>query len=180
MIRTGLLPVAVAGVLLVIAAGADAQIKMSGTAIWNAGNGLVPTGIGWTDLDGDGWRDLVVACGLDQTNAPLVAYRNNGGHLETSAMYTSDYRNTHCNLYLGDLDSDGDDDVVVASLGRTAASFPLQPQMVYYNDGGFSANPDWLSPRPTRSPAQPVIRTATVIWISYSPRAMRPAAVCKK
>ena len=66
-----------------------------------------------TDINGDGWDDLVV-CGGTATKV----YRNNGGTGFTNVAGANGLATTHTDATLGDLDGDGDQDLVTAIWGR--------------------------------------------------------------
>ena len=126
-----------------------AQISMTASPVWYAYPGSFPTGLGWADIDGNGFPDIIVSNGLDVSNAPVVAYFNDNGQLPTSPDWTSGYTSANGCLYLGDLDNDGDQDLVVASLGITNLGLPPENHVIFSNNGlfgGFSSDPQWISP----------------------------------
>jgi hypothetical protein len=123
-----------------------AEIHMSAYPAWQAEQGNYPTGIAWVDIDNDGWLDIVSGVGLDLLARPDVAYFNIAGQLQSSPGWTSYDIAPSCNLYTGDLDNDGDQDLVVCSLGNLYEGYPLEPQVIYYNDNGFPQYPNWRSP----------------------------------
>jgi len=128
---------------------AGAQINMTANPVWYAYPGSYPTGLGWADIDGNGYLDIVVSNGLDVSNAPVVAYFNDNGQLPTNPGWTSAYTSANGCLYLGDLNNDGDQDLVAASLGITNQGLPLENHVIFLNNGsfeGYSPDPQWFSP----------------------------------
>ncbi|MEI6456485.1 MAG: FG-GAP-like repeat-containing protein [bacterium] len=124
----------------------QSQINLSKTAVWIGTPGAYPTGLGWSDIDGNGSPDLVVSCGLDVSEAPVAIFFNDNGTLQSTAGWISGYRSANGCLYLGDLNNDGSQDVAVASLGITSQGLPPENHAIFFNNGGFPANPDWISP----------------------------------
>jgi hypothetical protein len=128
---------------------AVAQINMTTNPVWSANPGSYPTGLGWADIDGNGYKDIVVSNGLDVSNAPVVAYFNESGQLPNVPDWTSGYTSANGCLYLGDLDNDGDQDLLVTSLGITNLGLPPENHVVFSNNGlfgGYSSDPQWFSP----------------------------------
>lgn len=135
---------------VVICTLGSADIQLSTEPIWQAGYGHYPTGVGWGDIDGDGWLDCVISNGLDAAFVSNHVYFNDGGTVSTTPGWVSDDQEPSDNIALGDLDNDGDLDLVVSNLGFSATGCPSLPQVIYYNSGGLSTTPDWLS-RPANS-----------------------------
>lgn len=122
-----------------------ADINISSNPVWQADYGNIPTGVGWGDIDGDGWHDLVIANGCDYAFVPNHVYFNNGGTILTTPGWVSTDQQPSDNIALADLDHDSDLDLVVAQLGYTPSGCPPLPHVVYYNNGGLSTSPDWYS-----------------------------------
>jgi hypothetical protein len=132
--------------VLLLFGAAVAEINMSPSPIWQSAYGVYPTGVAWADIDGNGWHDLVLGNGLDVTYSPNHVYFNDGGTLALSPGWVSDDEDPSDNVCIGDFDSDGDPDIVIAQLGCTAAGCPPLPHVMYLNDGGsLSTSPDWES-----------------------------------
>jgi hypothetical protein len=123
-----------------------AEVSISSYPAWQAEYGNYPTGIAWVDINNDGWLDIVSGVGIDVIRRPNVAYYNYRGQLQSSPGWVSGDVEASCNVYTGDLDADGDQDLVICSLGNLYEGYPLESQVIYYNDDGFSQWPDWSSP----------------------------------
>jgi len=136
-----------AGLLFVVAVAAPAssEIPLTRTPTQHFSPGPYPTGIGWADIDGNGWLDLVVVTGLDVTASPNVVYFNDETGISTTPGWTSGEGHPSGQIELGDLDNDGDCDLVVASTGMNSTGFSPESKIIYYNDGGLSLTPDWYS-----------------------------------
>ncbi len=130
--------------VLAAAGSVFSSIDMSLNAAWESSWGDFPTGVAWTDIDGDNWPDLVVAYGNDQVDRPIAVYFNSEGALPHTPEWTSSHLQTHCQISVGDLDNDGDPDLAASSLGRTSLGFPLMNQLVYSNDGGIAGEPSFV------------------------------------
>jgi hypothetical protein len=91
--------------------------------------GLVKNGA-WTDLDGDGDQDLLLAIEWEA----LTAFMNNGGRFEKKVFDTG---KGWWNFVLAeDFDGDGDRDILAGNLGQNAKfkPGPEQPVRLYVND----------------------------------------------
>ncbi len=105
------------------------------------------TGLGIADINGDGWKDLVVANGNDMARQSLVVYYNQGdGTFPLNPGWSSDDIDYHGHLACGDLDHDGDIDVVVSVyIGEEGFSSPGKLK-IYYNQGSeLESNPSFVS-----------------------------------
>ncbi len=99
--------------------------------------GHIATGLGLADIDGDGWKDLIVANGNDIERQHLVVYYNNGdGTFPLSPDWQSDDIDYHGHLAVGDINMDGWIDVAVSVyIGPSGFADPGKVK-VYYNEGG--------------------------------------------
>jgi hypothetical protein len=95
--------------------------------------GLVTSAL-WTDVDNDGWVDLMIAGEF----MPITCYKNNGGKSFTSygkesLAHTVGWWNS---LSAGDFDNDGDIDYIGGNLGLNTRYHGNQkePLCVYAND----------------------------------------------
>lgn len=112
--------------------------------VWSANDVSYPTGLGWADFDNNGWPDLFVANGLDVQGRANTIYFNGPDSLSSSAGYFSTDLDPSCQVSIGDLDSDGDPEVVVSSLGYTPLGCPPYVQLIYYhNNGTLDGTASW-------------------------------------
>ncbi len=92
----------------------------------------------WSDVDGNGWKDLIVAGEW----MPVTLFKNNKGILEKQSLPTLDKSNGWWNcLYADDVDGDGDEDFLLGNWGTNTkltatADFPLQMNLSDWNGNG--------------------------------------------
>jgi hypothetical protein len=95
--------------------------------------GLV-SGAVWSDLDGDGWPELVLACEW----GPLRVFRNERGSLRemTQELGLDRYLGWWHGVTAGDFDGDGKMDLAASNWGRNSKyeSYRQQPLRLYYSD----------------------------------------------
>ena len=84
----------------------------------------------WSDIDADGWIDLLVA----HEWGPIRVWKNNGGKLEdhSEESGTSQLLGWWNSIAAGDLDRDGDMDYVVGNFGNNTKYHV--PAILYYGD----------------------------------------------
>ncbi|MBW6460397.1 MAG: T9SS type A sorting domain-containing protein [Bacteroidales bacterium] len=98
--------------------------------------GQYATGLGLADINGDGFKDLVVANGNDMARQRLVVYYNQGdGTFPLLPDWQSADIDYHGHLACGDLNGNGNIDVVVSVyIGPAGFSSPGKIK-IYYNQG---------------------------------------------
>ena len=91
------------------------------------------------DIDGDGWLDLVCANAFLERSEPNNVYRNTGGSF-TPVWASADTSRTLA-VALGDVDNDGDLDMVAGNAGTVEGE---NVNALYLNEGGeLRREPDW-------------------------------------
>lgn len=93
------------------------------------------------DIDGDGWQDLVTLSGGPQGRVHI--YFNEGGVLQTTPGWSSDYLGNGNTLDLADLDGDGRLDLLVGYNGQFSGFGGFA---AYLTAGGeLPPTPTWMS-----------------------------------
>ena len=113
------------------------------TALWSYGPAnFYPADAAWIDVDADGDLDLVVG-ELQADGAPLRLFENTGADLTDEVVWSSAAPECVRDLAVGDVDGDGDPDLVLA--GEQTAN------RIYLNDGDLTFSIGWTatSVRPT-------------------------------
>lgn len=129
-------------VILIVTNLLFSQIPLSNSSAWSVGSGNYPTGIGWADIDNNGWLDLAVGNGLDIAFKPNMVYFSYNGIVSTSPGWISSDLYPSDKIVLNDFNKDGFIDLVVSNLGYTPGGLPAVPQLYYQNiNGMLSQNP---------------------------------------
>lgn len=110
-------------------------------------NGHVATGLGLADINGDGWKDIIVANGNDINRQHLVVYYNQGdGSFGSIPDWQSQDIDYHGHLAVGDLNADGWIDVAVSVyIGPAGFSSPGKLKIYYNNQGILEDEPSFES-----------------------------------
>lgn len=110
--------------------------------------GACGTGLEFADIDGDGWKDMVVSNGNDIARQNLVVYYNRGdGSFGKTPDWEARDAAFNGNLAVGDLDHDGDLDVAVSVFTGDDHTYRGGGAKIYYNRGA----PDFLETTPSWS-----------------------------
>ncbi len=124
-----------------------AEIPMAFSPIWQNGNGLLPAGCGWGDIDGDGYLDLAVGNGSDSYPAANFVFLNSEDGMPSSKDWQSSDASYTGNIVIADFNNDGRPDLLAANLGASQSGFPPQKHRLYLNNNGRLNNlADWASP----------------------------------
>ncbi|CAG0931280.1 hypothetical protein TFLX_02063 [Thermoflexales bacterium] len=115
---------------------------LTASAVWASSENDTTTSVAWGDYDGDGDLDLAVGNGTTNgggiPGTPNRLYRNDGGTLTTSAVWTSPEADNTQSVAWGDVDGDGDLDLAMAG------GYPGQPNRLYRNAGStLEASAAW-------------------------------------
>ncbi len=119
----------------------------STTPVWSSDSVYITSSVALGDVDGDG--DLDLACGnLGSIYAPFghsnTLYLNDGNMLSTTPAWSSETKNHTVSVALGDVDRDGDLDIVCGNENEINT-------MYLYEGSAFSTRPDWLSSPPNNT-----------------------------
>ncbi len=105
------------------------------------------TGLGIADINGDGWKDIIVANGNDIQRQRLVVYYNRGdGTFPLLPDWQSADVDYHGHLSAGDIDNDGDVDIAVSVYLGPGGFGDRGKVKVYYNSGtALESTPSFIA-----------------------------------
>ncbi len=126
--------------LFLCAASASAAVPLADEPSWESEDEDYATGGVLWDLDGDGYVDLVVGNGNDMDKERDAVYYNRRGELEREASWRSADLGYDGHVDAGDVDGDGDLDVVV-----TGFLAPHLEQLYRNDDGLLTPYPVWTN-----------------------------------
>ena len=131
------------------AVAAAADIPYSPTPDWeSAAPGYCGTGLVFADLDGDGWKDMVVSNGNDIAKQRVwVQYNRGDGTFNREPDWTSADVAFNGNLAVGDVDGNGWPDVAVSVYTGPNHTYSGGGAKLYLNrgpeGGGLERRPSW-------------------------------------
>jgi enediyne biosynthesis protein E4 len=102
------------------------------------------SGAAWSDLDGDGFPELILACEW----GPIRIFSNQKGHLTevTAALGLSSFTGWWNGVATGDFDGDGRVDIVATNWGLNTGyhASPERPERLYHGDYDSSGTLDLI------------------------------------
>lgn len=100
-------------------------------------NGDFGTGLALADIDGDGYKDMVVSSGNDKALQRVAVYLNQkDGTFSKTPDWLSGDTDHHGTLAVGDIDGNGFNDVAVSVFLGKELEYEKGGIKVYYNHGG--------------------------------------------
>jgi putative intracellular protease/amidase len=126
----------------------EKKIDLDNEPVWTCEKGYISTGVAWSDIDGDGWIDLVVSNGIDAVEQPAVVYFNKQGNVDVNPGWESEYKLPAGHLYSSDLNADTYPELLISYLGFSKKGFEPGSHVLFYNSNdGLLTDPGWLSPK---------------------------------
>ena len=123
-------------------------IDLGDKPIWISDKGYISTGAGWSDINQDGWIDLVVTNGIDAADQPAVVYFSEKGKVSGIPGWESEYILPGGNLFLADLNADNYPELLISHLGLSKKGFLPGSHALFNNiEGELSDTTVWLSPK---------------------------------
>jgi hypothetical protein len=111
--------------------------SLARSPVWTSDEADYTSSVAWGDWDGDGDLDLAVGNGSWRGSQPNKVYRNDEGMLTEGAVWHSQEADDTRSVAWGDVDSDGDLDLMAGNRG---------PNRLYRNDNGtLSTGAVWSS-----------------------------------
>ncbi|MGC9397020.1 MAG: FG-GAP repeat domain-containing protein [Anaerolineae bacterium] len=117
-------------------------------AAWTSNDDDWTWSVAWGDMDGDGDLDLAVGNrGTSGTGASNKVYLNEGGILQSSAVWVSNATESTTSVAWGDMDCDGDLDLVIGNVPVWDGSqYVGGKNQIYLNeDGVLQSIAAWIS-----------------------------------
>ncbi len=122
------------------------QIPYPSTPSFETITGYYSTGLGLVDIDGNGYKDIIISNGNDMATQKNGIYYNSNGNPSLSPSWLSNDAQCHGHLSIGDVNGDRLLDVAVAGFSCYYQSWSKQKSVLYLNTpNGLNPNPAWVS-----------------------------------